>query len=489
MSQSGLEVGLIGNILFTPRQLLTLGTIASRIDVVEEKHLVVALLFGLARCSDYNSRLSRWHAHKANEKSEQVFSNQALNTLDSYAGRSLASLATAWNIRIPAEAIEAQHETKAIDARNADQEADIWLTDPPYADAVNYHELSEFFLAWYERNLTDLFPEWYADSKRALAVRGADSEFRQSMVDCYRNLADRMPDNGHQVVMFTHQNAAVWADLTLILWAAGLRVTAAWTIATETESALKTGNYVQGTVLMVLRKQTSDETVFLYELVPDVETEVERQLESMLELDDHDDRNFSDADYQLAAYAAALRMLTKYASIEDIDIARELARQRKPGEANPIETLIEDAVRTASNFLVPAGLPEHLWRRLGPEERLYLKGLEVESHGDYRSGVYQEFARGFGVRDYRPMLRTGRANETRLKTASEFQRRELGDSAFGGSLVRHALYAVWRVTQSANVAPSLTWLRTELPDYWPRREAPDRGASLPRRDRHRPLER
>jgi adenine-specific DNA methylase len=25
---------------------------------------------------------------------------------------------------------------------------DIWLTDPPYADAIYYHELSEFFLAW-----------------------------------------------------------------------------------------------------------------------------------------------------------------------------------------------------------------------------------------------------------------------------------------------------------------------------------------------------
>ena len=44
---------------------------------------------------------------------------------------------------------------------------------------------------------------------------------------------------------------------SLIMWTAGLQVTAAWTIATETDSALKQGNYVQGTVLLVLRKQTS----------------------------------------------------------------------------------------------------------------------------------------------------------------------------------------------------------------------------------------
>ena len=385
-----------------------------------------------------------------------------------------------------------------MDSRLIIWQGDLWITDPPYADAINYHEFSEFFLVWYEKRLLELFPGWYTDSKRALAVQGTVqgtyAEFRQSMVDCYQNLTARMPDNGLQVVMFTHQNASVWADLTLILWAAGLRVTAAWTIATETESALKEGNYVQGTVLMVLRKQTSDETVFLYEVAPEVEIEIERQLDSMLQLDDGDDRNFSDADYQLAAYAAALRVLTKYGSIEDIDVAYELARERGAGEANPIEALIADAVRTASNFLVPAGLPDHLWRRLGPEEKLYLKGLEVEGHGEFRSGVYQEFARGFGVRDYRFMLRTGKANETRLKTATEFQRRDLGETPFDQSLVRHALYAVWRAAHSAEVAGSLTWLRTELADYWPRREslvavlrylAGHRNQSLARRRRRR----
>ncbi|MGH8679834.1 MAG: hypothetical protein ACREUQ_16005 [Burkholderiales bacterium] len=34
-------------------------------------------------------------------------------------------------------------------------------------------------------------------------------------------------------------------------------------MATETETGYKEGNYVQGTVLMVLRKQTSDEVAFL----------------------------------------------------------------------------------------------------------------------------------------------------------------------------------------------------------------------------------
>ena len=288
------------------------------------------------------------------------------------------------------------------------------------------------------------------------------------MVESYRNLAAQMPDGGMQVVMFTHQDAAIWADVTLILWAAGLRVTAAWTIGTETPFGVKEGNYVQGTVLMVLRKQTTEDTAFLDEVVPEVAAEVERQLESMRDLDDRDAPNFSDADYQLAAYAAALRVLTNYRAIEDVDVAYELSRERGRSETNPLARIIEDAVRTASNF--PGSrraCPPHVWRSLAPEEKFYLKGVEVESHGDFRAGVYQEFARGFGVADYRRVLQTGKANQTRLKTASELQGIDMTDAG----LLRHALYAVWRAAESGNVTDSLTWLRTEIADYWPQREA------------------
>ena len=110
-------------------------------------------------------------------------------------------------------------------------------------------------------------------------------------------------------------------------------------------------------------------------------------------------------------------------------------------------------------------LHRDLWRDEGSYVN-NLKGLEVESHGDFRAGVYQEFARGFGVADYRRLLHTGKANQTRLKTASELQRADLT----GAGLLRHALYAVWRAAATGDTADSMTWLRTEIRDYWPRRE-------------------
>jgi adenine-specific DNA methylase len=279
-----------------------------------------------------------------------------------------------------------------------------------------------------------------------------------------------MPENGLQIVMFTHQDAGVWADLALILWAAGLRVTAAWTIATETDTALKEGYYVQGTVLMVLRKQTGNEIAFLDEIVPQIEQEAQTQLKSMLELDDKEDPNFEYVDYQLAAYAAALRILTSYQGIEDIDVAYELSREPMRGGVSPIEKIIKDAVKTASNLLVPDGIDSQLWKRLTAEEKFYLKGVEIETHGEYRSGVYQELARGLGVHEYQYMLESRKANQTRLKTASEFKRREMGSQGLGTTLLRDVLFAVFRVADSEETREGMIWLKNEVSDYWMQRE-------------------
>ena len=282
-------------------------------------------------------------------------------------------------------------------------------------------------------------------------------------------LAEQMPENGLQIVMFTHQDVPVWADLSLILWAAGLRVTSAWCIATETDSALKQGNYVQGTVLLVLRKRTEQEPVFLDEIAHQIEAEVKRQLDSMIEIEDESDPNFGDADYQLAAYAAALRVLTER-PIEEIDPAKEILRQRRNGETNLVEQLIRNAVKIACDHLVPRGIETEYWKTFLPMERFYLKGLEVESHGEYRSGVYQELAREFGSTAYRDLMASVKANQTRLKTPSEFSKRMLSGDDFAGSLVRQVLFAAYQAGKSDRISDGLNYLKTELPDYWSNRE-------------------
>lgn len=455
--------------LFNPRQLLVNGlfSLYSANYSAPER---VALTLGLGKNGNWNARTTRWDSSAANEKSAETFSNQALNTLFNYAVRPVSNLDTSWFYNIKFGEEKFKGAVTVSDSRSLNYNIDLWLTDPPYADAIMYHELNDFFLAWYEKHIPKLFPEWYADSKKALAIRGADEDFRRGMVEAYRNLARHMPDNGAQVVMFTHQDAGVWADLALILWASGLRVTAAWTIATETDSALKAGNYVQGTVCMVLRKQQGDEETFVTDVYPEVEDEVIRQVEAMTQLDDRDDPNFSDADYQLAAYAAALRVLTRYRQIYPIDVNKELSRPRTRKEPNPLAELIEKAVEIATNHLVPDGLDRELWISLTPDEKFYLKGLEVETHGEYRNGVYQELARGLGLREYKHLLGAGAANQTRIRTATEFANKTLRDPGFGQSLLRQLLFAIRETHRQDDARTGRQWLKDEVPDYWTNRQ-------------------
>lgn len=453
--------------LFNPRQLLNNGLLLTIID--HEARTAMEKVVGLLafnKCCDRNSKLCRWDASRDN--AQQTYYNQALNTLYDYVCRGITYNKENFFFDIHAYKSLCEFYVDTKDARHIDFTCNYWITDPPYADAVNYHELSEFFLAWDKEMLLNIFPNRYADSKRALAVKGTGESFNQSMVEIYSNLANHMPDNGMQVVMFTHQNVSVWADLTLILWSSGLRVTAAWNIATETDaSGLKQGNYVKGTVLLILRKQTSEETAYLDEIYPEIEIEVKRQIDSMRDLDDKEDPNFSDADYLLAAYAASLKVLTSYKQIEDIDVQYELSKERVSGEESPIEKVINQAVKIAYDYLIPSQFDNYIWKMLTSEERFFIKGLDLEKDGVNQIGVYQELARGFGVAEYKELLANTRANQARLKTARDFAMRGMkNDDTFGASLLRNVLAALYQAIENEDTSKGRNWLKNELPNYW-----------------------
>ena len=486
--------------LFTPRQLLTYGCYLSQGAVATSKEARVALLLKLGVQANWNSKLCIWNADKSKGpgSTEQTFANQALNTLFNFGTRSYGLLQESLIKDFTYSTTPTgQKETQVIDARDLRNECDVWITDPPYADAVNYHELGDFFLAWYDKQLVRSFPTWTPDARVELAVRGDGEDFRRSMVEIYKNLTRHMPDNGLQMVMFTHQNPAVWADLGMILWAAGLKATAAWTISTETSAGIKKGNYVQGTVCLVLRKRVANEPGFLDEVYPLVEDEVKRQIASMQALDEGGEPNFNDADYQLAAYAAALKVLTQYGNLDGKDVEHEVFAVRAKGEKSDFQAVIERALGIACDTLIPRGL-ENAWRDLSLVERYYLRSLDIESRGERRKGMYEELARGFGVTDIKPLLKSDKANGTRVASASALAASVLvavgadgsgaagqigtnvgrgraaaaGPHPFAASPLRHLLFAVRETAANDNSPePGRQYLRDTFGQgYWGRRE-------------------
>jgi putative DNA methylase len=358
-------------------------------------------------------------------------------------------------------------------AHESATDADLFVTDPPYGDAVKYEEILDFFIAWLRKNPPPEFADWVWDSRRSLAIQGEGEDFRRGMVAAYRRMTECMPASGIQVVMFTHQSGSIWADMANIVWASGLHVTAAWYVVTETDSALREGSNVKGTVILVLRKRQGTQKTTRDDLAWEIQEEVESQVRALTGLNQEakglyrDENVFEDADIQMAGYAAALRVLTRYAVIDGRDMAAEAIRPRVKGETTFVDGLIGFAVDTANQCLVPQGLAKGHWDKLRGAERFYLKLLDMEARGAKTLDNYQNFAKAFKVRDFQALMASKKANQARLKSALEFARTEMGESSeLHESVLRAVLYAMMELVNNIDSAEVLAHLMLNIPDYY-----------------------
>jgi putative DNA methylase len=457
---------------FNPRQLLLSAHLNQNSQAVTK--------FGFFQVLNNNCRSSRWHPGAGGGGATVgIFDNQALNTLYNYGCRSSeycrSFLLQNYKNSPKSECLESLVLSKPADKFS--NQVDIFITDPPYGDAVKYEEILEFFIAWLRKNPPTEFADWVWDSRRALAIKGEDHDFRLSMVAAYKRMTECMPDNGIQIIMFTHQSGTIWADMANIVWASGLRVTAAWYVVTETDSALREGSHVKGTVLLVLRKRTENLSTFQDDLAWELADEVKRQIETLTGLDQKVKAKqrgmnlFNDADLQMAGYAAALRVLTKYSKIDGREMPQEALRPRQKGVKTIVDELVEFAVSTANCFLVPEGIEPQVWDNLNGAERFYLKMLDLEAKGEKKLENYQNFAKAFKVTNWKPLMGAEKANSARLRSAVEFNSSEMSPGAeLVNTVVRACLYGIMQLVKDKESDVVLEGLRGNLSDYYHSRE-------------------
>ena len=465
--------------LFNARALLLLAAISKR----NTEYVWPAF----NSCINYVSKLCYWatsgkrfsktdpdqQTGGASDNSVSVFVNQALNPFYSHSQRAFTVLKDEFYGRYHSRGlVQRPADLASIPSDKVCREQDIWITDPPYADAVNYHEITEFFIAWLRKRPPKPFDDWVWDSRRALAVKGSGEDFRRGMVAAYTAMTKHMPDNGMQCVMFTHQDTAVWGDLIGIFWAAGLQVVAAWYIATETTSELKKGGYVQGTVILMLKKRAAGErTGFKQRLLPAVRQEVARQIETMMHLNDaveahHGEPVWGDSDLQMAGYAAALKVLTAYTRIGDEDVTTFALRPRARGEVTVVDEIVQQAAETASSLLVPEGLTADAWGRLTGIERFVLRMMDMETAGAAKLDNYQNFAKAFRVTDYSRVMGDMRPNNARLKRVSEYASRDLTDATeIGVTRLGQLIIALQQLLKDTEAQVIVEQLRAEMADF------------------------
>jgi hypothetical protein len=254
------------------------------------------------------------------------------------------------------------------------------------------------------------------------------------------------------------------------MWAAGLQVKQVWSVATETAGlGVRTGNYVQSTYNMVLRKRSGTKAGFVDFITPQVNNRVKEVITRMRESQIAGDlarAGYTDTDYLLAAQAVAAEVVTGYATIDGVDLDAELRTPNASRGLSALRSLMENAKRTATDFLVPpamdrairkagAGDPYSFWRQFGPEEKFLLKGLEGEAQGVFKIGAFQDLGRAYGLSNYEELLGPTRANDSRTQLPKEMVRPE----AFRFEAVPASDRSLWMYSPTRQIYHALKLLQ------------------------------
>lgn len=262
--------------LFTPRQLLALGTFVKWTRCARDQMTILpsawreavsaGLAIGVDRIADRQSTVCRWD--NGYSKLQGTFTRFALPiTWDFCEGNPFSETTGnyAANLEWAAECME--HTTLAgTDApppfarRQSAIELhegnfDCVVTDPPYYDAIPYSDLMDFFYIWLRRTLHGLSPEydqafleplspkWSSakrdgelvdDSSRHGGDRAKSKQtYEDGMSRVFQSCHAALSPAGRLVIAFAHKHPDAWETLVSAIIRAGFVVDGSWPIQTE----------------------------------------------------------------------------------------------------------------------------------------------------------------------------------------------------------------------------------------------------------------
>ena len=262
--------------LFNPRQALMMTTfsrlareyIASpRTSELPTEAIACALGLFVGRLADLNASLCVWQLSTPN--AAHVFGRWALPMImdfaevnplaaaggspESIARRMIAGIEYLADSKLEAGSVE---RASATQIPLPDDSVHMFVTDPPYYNAIPYADLSDFFYVWLKRTVSEQFPGLFGEMLSPKAeeicemagwdpVRypGKDKNFFEremgkAMVEGRRILAP----NGIALVVFAHKTTSGWEALLQSMINAGWTITASWPIDTEMASRLRAKN-------------------------------------------------------------------------------------------------------------------------------------------------------------------------------------------------------------------------------------------------------
>jgi len=149
------------------------------------------------------------------------------------------------------------------------ERTDFVITDPPYADNVNYAELADFFYVWLRLVLKQRYPVFLPEHtpKHAEIVqnenRGVSAEdFGKGLREVFCTSHSKLADDGLMVFTFHHAEGSAWENLLSAVMNAGFEIEAIYPVQSEGETSLhlQDNDAIAYDLIHVCRKRRSEDT-------------------------------------------------------------------------------------------------------------------------------------------------------------------------------------------------------------------------------------
>jgi putative DNA methylase len=286
--------------LFTPRQMLALGTFVKytrqAIQEISYKDKKSAVIIGaylsmiLDRVADRGSSICTWTIDW--HKIRNTFNRFALPITWDFA-ESVTTIEASGGypgqIELVAQYVDhamlvgSTNESLWIKKDSAILEEskgiNIVVTDPPYYDAIPYSDLMDFFYIWLRRNqygygpefdsvFTErLSPKWNHEARDGELIDdesrfGGDKSasrkaYEDGMAKAFQRMSESLTEEGRLVVVFANKEVDAWETLIGALIRGGATVTASWPIQTEMPNRVRSvaAAALSSSVWIVCRKR------------------------------------------------------------------------------------------------------------------------------------------------------------------------------------------------------------------------------------------
>lgn len=333
--------------LFNDRQLLVLGLLseATRAAYVEmqsrgmshERATAIATYLGFAvdRVADRNSSFCSWDWKAINIRN--TFPQQAIRMVWNYTEiNPFGKISGSWDsavqwIDLAVRRCSATSSATALVQRGDAQDLplpdstfDAVIVDPPYYDAFQYGDLSDFFYVWLKRSIGFLYPALFAlpltpknqevienraDKKSAEYI--SHQEFERRLQNALHEMARVVKPDGIVAIVFAHTDVDAWERLLRALRLANLVVTTSWPMRSELANrpTAQISAVLDSSVVLVCRPQKAEEEGFYDDVVRALEHRIAERL------NDFEEMGLVGADYFVSAIGPAFEVFARYSRV------------------------------------------------------------------------------------------------------------------------------------------------------------------------------